>query len=93
MEQGRLKSRPCQSVKKVFFDRLAEVKGAPKTSNSTPKCMWILERGELRSKPKCLATQGVFCLSGYVDLSTAASPLLEMTLFCDMSHFDGWWVL
>ena len=41
--------------KNLFFDRLAEVKEAPKTSNSTPKCMWILERGELRSKAKCLA--------------------------------------
>ena len=47
-----------QSVKKVVFDRLAEVKEAPKTSNSTPKCMWILERGELRSKSKYLSKQG-----------------------------------
>ena len=43
----------CQ--KTSFFDRLAEGKEAPKTSNSTPKCMWILERGELRSKSKSLA--------------------------------------
>ena len=43
-----------QSVKKVF-DRLAEGKEAPKTSNATPKCMWILERGALRSKSKHLA--------------------------------------
>jgi hypothetical protein len=46
---------PFQSVKKLVFDRLAEVTKADKTSNSTPKCMWILERGELRSKSKSLA--------------------------------------
>ena len=44
-----------QSVKKLVFDRLAEVIKVVKTSNSTPKCMWILERGELRSKSKSLA--------------------------------------
>ncbi len=44
-----------QSVKKLVFDRLAEVTKAAETSNSTPKCMWILERGELRSKSKSLA--------------------------------------
>ena len=44
-----------QSVKKVFFDRLTEVEEAAKTRSSFPKCMWILERGELRSKSKCLA--------------------------------------
>ena len=49
-----------QSVKKLVFDRLAEVKEAPKASNSTPKCMGILERGELRSKSKSLAVQGFF---------------------------------
>ena len=43
-----------QSVKKLVFDRLAEVIKVVKTSNSTPKCMWILERGELRSKSKRL---------------------------------------
>ena len=46
-----------QSVKKFVFDRLAEVTKAVKTSNSTPKCMWILERGELRSKAKSLTKQ------------------------------------
>ena len=44
----------CQ---KTYFDRLAEVTKADKTSNSPPKCMWILERGELRSKSKSLAQQ------------------------------------
>ena len=42
--RGGLKPSP-QSVKKEFFDRLSEVTKAVKTSNSTPKCMWILERG------------------------------------------------
>ena len=79
--------------KNLFFDKLAEGKEATKTSNSTPKCMRILERVELRSKSKCLAKQGTFHLSGCVDPSTLASPPLGMTLFCDMSHFDGWWVL
>ena len=46
--------------KKLFFDRLTEVKEAPKTSNSTPKCISILERGELRGKSKHLAQQGLF---------------------------------
>ena len=41
--------------KNLFFDKLAEVNKAVKTSNSTPKCIWILERGELRSKSKSLA--------------------------------------
>ncbi len=45
--------------KNKFFDKLAEVTKAVKTSNSTPKCMWILERGELRSKSKHLAQQAV----------------------------------
>ena len=44
-----------QSVKKLIFDRLKEVTKADKASNSPPKCMWILERGELRSKSKSLA--------------------------------------
>ena len=44
----------CQ---KTYFDRMAGVTKAAKTSNSTPKCMWILERGELRSKSKSLAQQ------------------------------------
>jgi hypothetical protein len=44
-----------QLVKKLIFDKLAEVKGAPKTSNSNPKCMGILEVFELRRKSKSLA--------------------------------------
>ena len=44
-----------QSVKKLIFGRLAEVTKDGKTSNSSPKCMSILERGELRSKSKSLA--------------------------------------
>ena len=45
--------------KNYVFDKLPEVKEAPKTSNATPKCMWILERGALRSKSKRLAQQGI----------------------------------
>ena len=44
-----------QSVKKAFFDRLAEVTKVVKISNATPKCIWILERGALRNKSKHLA--------------------------------------
>ncbi len=43
--------------KKYFFDRLAEVKETPKTSNSTPKCISILEWGELRWKSKRFSKQ------------------------------------
>ena len=42
-------------LKNLFFDRQAEVNKAVKTSNATPKCMWILEWGALRSKSKSLA--------------------------------------
>ena len=65
-----------QSVKKPIFDRLAEVKEAPKTSNSTPKCMWILERGELRSKSKSLAQQAFLqSLSQLPDIGNCQLPL------------------
>ena len=37
--------------KNSFFDRLTEVKEATKTSNSTPKCMRILERGAMGALP------------------------------------------
>ena len=60
-----------QSVKKLVFDRLAEVKKAGKTSNSTPMCMWILERGVLRSKSKSLAQQGFL-----------TPHLSKITVFC-----------
>ena len=53
--------QPLSLSKKLVFDRLEEVIKADKTSNSTPKCIWILERGELCSKSKCLAKQA-FCL-------------------------------
>ena len=43
-----------QSVKKVFFDRLAEVKEAPKTSNSHSSAYINTVEGELRSKSKRL---------------------------------------
>ena len=53
---GRLQTLQFLSLSKnLFFGRLAEVTKAGKTSNSPPKCMWILERGELRSKSKSLA--------------------------------------
>ena len=38
--------------KNKFFDTLAEINKGAKTSSSTPKCISILERGELRSKSK-----------------------------------------
>ena len=46
-----------------LFGTLAEVNKAAKTSNSTPKCMWILERGELRSKSNHLAQQAILNFS------------------------------
>ena len=67
-----------QSVKKLVFDRLAEVKKAGKTSNSTPMCMWILERGELRSKSKSLAQQAL--------LSPHSSKISD---FCHRAHSLG----
>ena len=49
-----------------FFDRLTEVKEAPKTGNSVPKvgrglapAVRILERGKMRSKSKHLAQQAL----------------------------------
>ena len=44
--------KPGQSVKKHIFDRLPEVKGTPKASIWHPKCIQILERGQMRSKSK-----------------------------------------
>ena len=41
----------AQSVKKLFFDRLAEGNKVVKTSNSNPKCMWILEWGAMGAPP------------------------------------------
>ena len=46
--------------KNKFFDTLAEINKGAKTSSSTPKCISILERGELRSKSKSLAKQAFF---------------------------------
>ena len=46
-----------QLVKNSVFDKLTEVNKAAKTSNSNPKCMWILEVFELRCKSKSLAMQ------------------------------------
>ena len=44
-----------QSVKKLVFDRLTEVKEADKTSNSHSSAYTDTVEGELRSKSKCLA--------------------------------------
>ena len=48
-----------QLIKNIVFYKLAEGKEVPKTSNATPKCMWILEKGAPGSKPKRLAKQGI----------------------------------
>ena len=59
-EDPPVKNRWIFSVcQKIHFDRLAEGKGAVKTNNATPKCMWILERGALCSKSKRLAEQAL----------------------------------
>ena len=80
--------------KNLFFDRLAEVKGAIKTSNTPSKCMWILEGGVLRSKAKYLAAQGIFR-----NLSVKKDYLpfflwngnIFVTVFYFL-HFAGWWL-
>ena len=46
-----------QSVKKVLFDRLAEVKEAPKTNKSNPSAYMGTLGFDLCSKSKCLAQQ------------------------------------
>ena len=51
--------KPQGLLFQLVKDKLIEGKEAPKTSNATPKCMWILERGALRSKSKRLAQQGI----------------------------------
>ena len=48
----------CQ--KTCFFDRLAEVKGAAKTSKPHSSAYIGTVEGGLRSKSKCLAQQGLF---------------------------------
>ena len=68
-----------QPVEKLVFDRLAEVNKGPKASNSTPKCMWILERGELRSKAKPLRSKRflfllMFCMITIVFVLKKESP-------------------
>ena len=45
------------SLSKILFDRLAEVKGADKTSNSELSAYMGTVSSELRSKAKCLAKQ------------------------------------
>ena len=73
-KQSRAKWLGFHSVKKLIFDRMAGVTKAAKTSNSTPKCMWILERGELRSKSKCLAQQAFLPLIRQKSEIFAAAP-------------------
>ena len=48
----------AQSVKNLFFDRLAEVKGAVKTSKPISSAYIGTVESGLRSKSKCLAQQG-----------------------------------
>ena len=59
-----------------FFDKLPEVKEAPKTSNATPTCIGILEWGALRSKPKPLAQQA-FAHGDLCDLLVAPNNLIQ----------------
>jgi hypothetical protein len=93
-QQGVLRHPAVSLSKNLFFDRLTEVKGATKTSNTTPKCMWILERGVLRSKAKCLAKQVILQLiSQNVNHSTErpTESNLSGTAFHSL-HFAGWWL-
>ena len=57
-ETARCRTLFCTGL--LVEDKLTEAKETPKTSNSLPKCMWILERGELRSKSKRLAKQAFY---------------------------------
>ena len=49
--------RPLQLVKKLVFDKLAEVKRAVKTSNSRSSAYGGTVESELRGKSKSLAPQ------------------------------------
>ena len=85
--------RGCQSVKNYFCDRLTEVNKAAKTSNATPKCIQILERGALCSKSKRLAQQGLFAphpskIKDFCHLPPGGKAL--SVIHCYISHFDGW---
>ena len=57
-----------QSVKNKFFDRLAEVKEAPKTNNSQSSAYIGTVDCELCSKPKRLAQQDNLHFGGLVVL-------------------------
>jgi len=50
-------SGTLQSVKKVFFDRLPEVKEAPKTNKSNPSAYKGTLGFDLCSKSKCLRSK------------------------------------
>ena len=74
---------PFQSVKKVVFDRLTEVKEAPKTSNSHASAYVDTVAGELRSKSKHLAQQAFFhpavnCLKSVMDSSFCTKSLFSL---------------
>ena len=57
----------AQSVKKLVFDRLTEVKEAPKTSNLHASAYVDTVAGKLRSKAKALAVQAFSALWHSVD--------------------------
>ena len=56
------KLQGVQSVKKLVFDRLTEVKEAPKTSNLHASAYVDTVAGKLRSKAKTLAVQAFSAL-------------------------------
>ena len=66
---------------------MTEVTKAVKTSNSPPKCMWILERGELRSKSKHLAQQAI---SRPNDLQDFRYSTIYTKASCQLSNFVFW---
>ena len=78
-----------QAVKKLFFDSLAEVKGAPKTSKPDSSAyIGTIESG-LRSKAKCLAQQA-FSLPTVYRKAVYAVFVKEMRYpKPSKNHFDG----
>ena len=80
--------------KNLFFDRLAEVKGAAKTSKPHSSAYIGTVEGGLRSKSKCLAQQGLFTNSEkYVFLllirrKQTKSPIVKTCILTVGGFFD-----
>ena len=76
-----------QPVKKFVFDRLPEVKEAPKTNNSNPSAYIGTVGFELCSKSKCLAPQGFFMPDG---IRTGHCPVPTVALI-NLWYKNSFW--